>query len=155
MSDISRNARKYAEEFEKNAENDQKQARELKEKILKTSEVAKSSIELQRTITEQLKAKIIPEFNKEKQKLEAIKKLTDESLQKANAVYDESLTLFATIDGLQIPKLNLEPYKEDASGLSESATNLKAELDELLDNNNAMLINLDENIDLSEIMIER
>lgn len=155
MSDISRNARKIAEDLEKAAEAHKTQAKEAKEKAINASDIAKNTIDLQRTISDQLKNKIAPDFPKEKKKLESLKKLTTESLDKANSVYDESLTLFANINGLPIPEVDLTPIKEDASSLSKASDEISAELDEVLTKNNELLSELEADITLSELLITR
>lgn len=155
MSDISRNARKIAEDLEKAAEAHKSQAKEAKEKAINASDVAKNTIDLQRTITDQLKNKIAPDFPKEQKKLESLKKLTSDSLEKANSVYDESLTLFAAINTLAIPEVDLNPIKEDASALSKASDEISAELDEVLTKNNELLSELEADITLSELLITR
>lgn len=155
MSDISRNARKVAEEMEKAAEINRDKAKEAKERAINASDIAKNTIDLQRTITDQLKTKIAPEFSKENTKLESLKKLTTNSLEKANSVYDESLTLFAKINALPIPEIELNPIKEDAEKLSKTSGEIASELDEVLSSNNALLSNLEDNIELSGVLIER
>lgn len=155
MSDISRNARKIAEDLEKAADSNRDKAKEAKEKAINASDVAKNTIDLQRTITDQLKNKIVPDFPKEKKKLEALKKLTTDSLDKANSVYDESLTLFANINALPIPEVDLKPIKEDAAKLSKASDEIKDELDGVVTSNNDLLNELEENIDLSRALIDR
>lgn len=155
MSDISRNSRKIAEDLEKSAENNRKVAKESREKAVNASEIAKNSIELQRSIGEQLKTKIVPDFPKEKKKLENLKKLTTESLNKAEAVYDDSLTLFANITGVQVPELDLEPIKNNAKDLQTDVAKIAAELDSALTKNNDMLSDFEENLQLSEALIRR
>jgi len=109
----------------------------------------------QRSITDQLKTKIAPDFPKEKKKLDALKKLTTDSLDKANSVYDESLTLFANVNALSIPEVDLTPIKEDSAKLSKGADEITTELDEVLNNNNKLLSELEDNIDLSKSLISR
>lgn len=155
MSDISRNSRRLAEELEKAADLNKDKAKEAKEKAINASDIAKNTIDLQRTITEQLKNKIAPDFPKEKKKLEALKKLTTESLEKANSVYDESLTLFANINALSIPEVDLRPIKEDAGKLSKAADEISVELDAVLNSNNELLSKLEDNVDLSRVLIDR
>lgn len=155
MSDISRNARKIAEDLEKAADANRDKAKEAKEKAINASDVAKNTIDMQRSITDQLKTKIVPDFPKEKKKLDSLKKLTTDSLDKANSVYDESLTLFANINGLTIPDVDLKPIKEDAAALSKGASEIGAELDEMLNQNNELLSDLEEDIGLSEVLIKR
>lgn len=155
MSDISRNARKLAEELEKAADLNRDKAKEAKERAINASDVAKNTIDLQRTITDQLRTKIAPDFPKEKKKLDALKKLTGESLEKANSVYDESLTLFANVNALTIPEIDISPVKSDAAKLTKASEEITSELDEVLNNNNKLLSGLEDNIDLSRILIKR
>jgi laminin, gamma 1 len=155
MSDISRNARKIAEDLEKAAEANKDKAKEAKERAINASDIAKNTIDLQRTLTDQIKTKIAPDFPKEKEKLESLKKLTAGSLEKANTVYDESLTLFAKINALPIPELDLNPIKEDSAKLSKAADDINAELDEVLTTNLELLSGLEEDIDFSKTLIDR
>ena len=155
MSDISRNSRKIAEDLEKAAEANRDKAKEAKEKAINASDVAKSTIDLQRTITDQLKTKIAPDFPKEKEKLDALKKLTTGSLEKANSVYDESLTLFAKINALPIPEIELSPIKEDSMKLSKASEEIASELDTLLTTNNELLSQLEDDVYLTRTLIDR
>lgn len=155
MSDISRNARKHAEELEKIADDHKKSAKGMKDLTLNASDLAKKSIDLQRTITDQLSTKIVPDFPKEKKKLDSLQKLTKDSLDKANSVFDESLTLFANINAIQVPELNLTPLKDSGNELVKSSNDLSAELEEALNTNNDLLNNLEDNIHLSEVLITR
>lgn len=155
MSDISRNARKYAEDLEKTADLNRDKAKEAKEKAINASDIAKSTIDLQRSISEQLKTKIGPDFPKERKKLDAVKKLTTESLEKANSVYDESLTIYTNINALSIPEVDLQPMKEDAAKLSKASDEISEELDDVLTSNNDLLTNLEENLSLSDVLIKR
>lgn len=155
MSDISRNARKLAEDMEKAAETSKTKAKEAKERAITASESAKNTNDLQRSISEQLKTKIAPDFPKEKKKLDSLKKLTTDSLDKSNSVYEESLTLFANIQGLSIPEVDLQPIKEDASKLTQASDEISKELDEVLNANNELLDSLEEDIKLSRILIRR
>lgn len=155
MSDISRNARKSADELEKAADSFRDKAKEAKEQAINASDVAKNTIDLQRSLTDQLKTKIVPDFPKEQEKLEAVKKLTSVSLAKANNVYDESLTLFANINALPIPEVDLAPIKDDAAKLSKATDEVSTDLEDVLNVNNELLSNLEENINLSEVLIQR
>lgn len=155
MSDISRNSRKIAEELEKAADTNRDKAKEAKERAINASDIAKNTIDLQRSLTDQLKTKIAPDFPKEKKKLDALKKLTSDSLEKANSVYDESLTLFANINALPIPEVDLRPIKEGSSKLFKAADDISKELDGVLTADNELLSNLEENIDLSKVLIDR
>lgn len=155
MSDISRNARKIADDLEKAAEANKDQAKQAKEKAINASDIAKSTIDLQRSITDQLKYKIIPDFPEEQKRLEALKKLSNESLEKANSVYDESLTLFANVNALSIPEVNLAPIKEDAAKLLSASSEISSELDNVLNANGDLLDSLEADNKLSEVLVER
>lgn len=155
MSNISRNARRIAEDFEKAAEAHRDSAKEAKEKAINASDVAKDTIDLQKFITDQLKTKIVPDFPKEKEKLESLKKLTTSSLEKANSVYDESLTLFANINSLPIPEIDLTPIKKDSAKLLSESKLIGQELDEVLNSNAKLLEELDVNIKYSITLTDR
>lgn len=155
MSDISRNARKHAEELEKMADEHKKNAKGMKDLTLNASDLAKKSIDLQRSLTDQLSTKVVPDFPKEKKKLESLQKLTKDSLDKANSVFDESLTLFANINAIQVPELNLTPLKDNGNDLVKVSNELSTQLDEALTKNNELLTKLDENIELSKVLITR
>lgn len=155
MSDLSREARKNADELEKTAESYRASAKDTKERAINASDIAKNTIDLQRSITDQLKTKIAPDFPSEEKKLETLKKLTAESLEKANSVYDESLTLIAKVNGLPIPELNLQPIKEESARLSAETDEIKKNLDDILDSHEDLLSTVEGNINLSEILIAR
>lgn len=155
MSDLSRIARNKADELEKTAESYRASAKDTKERAINASDIAKNTIDLQRSITDQLKTKIAPDFPSEEKKLETLKKLTAESLEKANSVYDESLTLIAKVNGLPIPELNLQPIKEESARLSTETDGIKKNLDDILDTHEDLLSTVEGNINLSEILIAR
>lgn len=155
MSDLSREARKSADELEKTAESYRASAKDTKERAINASDIAKNTIDLQRSITDQLKTKIAPDFPSEEKKLETLKKLTAESLEKANNVYDESLTLIAKVNGLPIPELNLQPIKEESARLSAETDDIKKNLDDILNSHEDLLSTVEGNINLSEILIAR
>lgn len=156
MSDISRNARKYADELEKAANENKKNAKQLKELTYNASELAKNSIDEQRGISDQIRTKIIPDFPAEqKKKVESLKKLSQDSFDKANTVYDESLTLFANVNAIQIPEPDLTPIKNNAQELSASAEEISKELDNSVNKHNELLDNLEQNIKLSDVLIKR
>lgn len=155
MSDLSRNARKSAEDLEKAAEDYRTSAKETKERAINASDIAKNTIDLQKSITDQLKTKIAPDFPREEKKLETLKKLTAESLEKANSVYDESLTLIAKVNGLPVPEINLQPIKEESARLTQETDAIKKDLDSLLQTHEDLLSTVETNINLSEILITR
>lgn len=155
MSDLSRNARKIVEELEKAGENYRNQAKETKERAINASDIAKNTIDLQRSITEKLKTEIVPEFPKEEKKLEALKKLTAESLEKANSVYEESLTLIAKVNGLPIPEADLTPIKEESAKLSKESDGIRKELEDIINTHGNLLTKAEENINLGQTLMQR
>lgn len=155
MSDISRNSRKTVEDLEKAAEYSKTQAKDSREKAQNASDLARNSIELQRSVGEQLKTKLVPDFPKEKKKLESLKKLTTESLNKAESVYEDALTLFANISAVQVPDIDLEPIKNSAKDLDKDVSQVLDELDEGIGKNSDMLMNFETNLEYSDILIKR
>jgi laminin, gamma 1 len=155
MSDISRNARKIAEELEKAAETNRNKAKEAKERAINASDIAKNTSDLQRNLVEQIKTKIAPDFPKEREKLDSLKKLTTSSLEKANSVYDESLTLFAKANALPIPDIELGPIKDESMTLSKTANEIREELDQFYNTNRLLLDDVEESSELSDTLIQR
>jgi laminin, gamma 1 len=155
MSDISRNARKIADELEKTAENHRNLAKETKERAINASEKAKNTIDLQKSIDDKLNKEISPEFSKEQEKLEALKKLTAESLEKANSVFDDSLTLIAKVNSLPIPETDLVPIKEEAGKLSKDSDEIKNELDVIISTHGKLFEDVEDNIELSKVLLQR
>lgn len=155
MSDLSRNARKIAEELEKAAENYRNQAKETKERAISASEKAKDTIDLQKSIDDKLNKEITPEFSKEQEKLEALKKLTAESLDKATHVFDDSLTLIAKVNGLPIPEADLAPIKEEAAKMSKESDDIQNELDENIGKHGDLFDKVESNINWSQSELRR
>lgn len=49
-------------------------------------------------------------------------KLTSEALEKANEVYDDALTFFASVNALQKPEINIEKLRQDATQASKEVS---------------------------------
>lgn len=52
-------------------------------------------------------------------KLEETSKLTASALKRANEVYDEALTLFASVNSLTAPEINIEELKKSAASANK------------------------------------
>lgn len=135
MSEISRTARGLAEDLENTAKDSKDSAKQAKEMALNASDMARKSIDMQRSISEELRAAVAPELQQTSKKLDGLGRLTTEALEKANRVYDESLTLFSNINSITPPEINVTPIKQEANKLMESAKAVNVELDDILNNN--------------------
>lgn len=155
MSDISRNARALADNLGVMAKQGRDEAQNAKEKAMNSSELAKKTMEIQRTITDDLKFTLAVDFNKEIKKLDSLKGLTASALEKANNVYDESLTLFANINAITTPEINVTPLKQDSAKLVTATTEMSDELQDILNTNDGLLHELDENIQFAEVLLDR
>lgn len=155
MSDISRNARALADNLGFMAKQGRDKAHDAKEKAMNSSELAKKTMDTQRTITDDLKFTLAVDFNKEMKKLVSLKGLTTSALEKANNVYDEALTLFANINAISTPEINVAPLKQDSAKLVSATTEMSVELQDILNTNNELLHDLDENIQFAEVLLDR
>lgn len=155
MSDISRNARALADNLGVMAKQGRDEAQNAKEKAMNSSELAKKTMDTQRTITDDLKFTLAVDFNKEMKKLESLKGLTTSALEKANNVYDESLTLFANINAITTPEINVAPLKQDSAKLVSATKDMSDELQNILNKNDRLLHELDENIELAGLLLKR
>lgn len=59
------------------------------------------------------------EIAQSKEKLESTSKMTAEALKRANDVYDEALTLFANVNSLTVPDINIDKLKKDAAAAND------------------------------------
>lgn len=155
MSDISRNARALADNLGVMAKQGRDDAQNSKEKAMNSSEIAKKTMDTQRTITDDLKFTLAVDFNKEMKKLESLKGLTTSALEKANNVYDEALTLFANINAISTPEINVAPLKQDSAKLVTATAEMSDELQDILNRNDELLHELDENIQFAEVLLDR
>lgn len=107
------------------------------------------------TISDELRTNIRTEIYQAKESLENAVRLTSDALQHANEVYDEALTLFANVNALTAPEINLEKLKKDALAALEDAHRLQAEVDKLTQSKEALLLDYDESAELGRILISR
>lgn len=62
------------------------------------------------------------EVGESKIKLEETSKLTASALKRANEVYDEALTLYANVDSLVAPEINIEELKKSAGSANKEVS---------------------------------
>lgn len=155
ISEISREARKYANKLENEANQAKMTAQEALDKSSQAFEIAKNTNNLQQQINADIKQNISTELSQLTQKLETVKRITEDSLEKANEVYDDALTLFANINSLLTPEINTKQIKDDANRLIEESDRILKDLDEVVDSHDNLLKEVTENIDLSKVLIQR
>lgn len=155
ISEISRQARTYADKLENEADTAKATAQDALDKATKAFEVAKNTNNLQQQINADIKQNISTELSQLTQKLETVKRITEDSLEKANEVYDDALTLFANINSLSAPDIDTKQIKDDAKRLIEESDRILKELDEVVDSHDNLLKEVAENIELAKILIQR
>lgn len=69
--------------------------------------------------SDELRSNIRSEIGQSKDKLETTAKLTTDALKRADEVYNEALTLFASVNSLAAPQINVEKLKKDAAQANE------------------------------------
>lgn len=69
--------------------------------------------------SDELRTNIRVEVGESKSKLEQTSKLTASALQRAKDVYDEALTLFANVNSLTAPEINIDELKKSAASANK------------------------------------
>lgn len=155
ISEISRHARAKVEKLEKDVEQSKQNAVEANEKASKAYELAKSTLNQQQQISDELRSNIRAEIGLSKESLENAIRLTSDALERANRVYDEALTLIANVNALASPEIDLEKLKLDALNAIEDAQHLQNEIERLTSEHDKLLIEYDENSELGNTLIDR
>lgn len=123
ISDISRQARARVDQLDKEAAESKQNALEANDKAAKAYELAKNALSQQKEISDELRSTIRMEIQKSKDALESAVRLTSEALAKANNVYDEALTLIASVNALATPDPNIEKLRKDAANAMQNVSN--------------------------------
>lgn len=72
--------------------------------------------------SDELRTNIRVEVGESKNKLEETSKLTANALNRANEVYDEALTLFANVNSLTAPEINIDELKKSAASANKEVS---------------------------------
>lgn len=152
LSAISREARLLADELEAQTEVEKKNAQEANDKANKAYELAKDAINLQKSINEEFKTNISTEMGMAKSKLDTVTRMTDEALEMANKVYDDALTLFANVNSLTAPDINLDEIKKESAKSAEEVKRIRNELRDLINNSDQLLNDVDSSIEFAEVL---
>lgn len=105
--------------------------------------------------SDELRANIRSEIYQAKESLENAVRLTNDALQRANEVYDEALTLFANVNAVSTPEINLEKLKKDAADALSEAERLQSQVNDLTKSHESLLLDYDVNAELARILIHR
>jgi laminin, gamma 1 len=124
-------------------------AREAHEKSAKAYELAKDTILLQKNISDELKTNIASEISQAGDKLTGISLQTENALEKANEIYDEALSLFANVNSLSVPTVDIEKIKRRSKKLNDEGQKILNELDEIKNANQKMVTEFDDNTELA------
>lgn len=153
ISDISRQARAKVEKLEQDVEQSKQNAIDANEKATKAYELAKSTLNQQQQIGDELRSNIRAEIDHSRESLENAIKLTTDALERANRVYDEALTLIANVNGLAAPQIDLDRLKQDALSAIDEAQRLHGEIERLTSEHDKLLLDYDENAELGRKLI--
>lgn len=114
ISDISRQARAKVDQLDKEVAESKQNALEANDKAAKAYDLARNALSQQQEISDELRSTIRNEIQRSKDALENAIRLTADALDRANKVYDEALTLIASVQALATPDPNLEKLRSDA-----------------------------------------
>lgn len=155
ISDISREARALADRLESEAQFDLKNAKDANDAVEKAYELAKSAINLQQRVSDELKTEVRLELETVKQGLGTTAQTTKEALRKANEVYDAALTLLTSVNGLSAPEINIKKLKEEALEANKQADELLQQVNDISNSNGELFGDFGQEIDLANLMLER
>lgn len=155
ISEISRQARNFADQLEQQAENQKAIAKEANEKASAAYDLAKNAINLQKNISEELRSGIRSEILQAEQKLKTVSEMTAKALEHANKVYDDTLTLFANVNSVSAPDIDIEKLKNDATEAYQNALDIEAEANKITSSNSDLRFTFDEEKDLAIVLLDR
>ncbi|XP_039963355.1 laminin subunit gamma-1 [Bactrocera neohumeralis] len=155
ISEISREARALADRLEAEAQVDLKNAKDANEAVEKAYELAKSAINLQQKVSDELRSEVRLELNTVKQSLNNVAQTTKEALRKANEVYDAALTLLTDVNGLTAPEIDIKQLKKEALEANEEADRLLERVNDISNSNGKIFADFDDEYQLADVLILR
>lgn len=88
-------------------------------------------------------------------KIDTVKRITDDALEKSREVYDEALTLFANVNNLVTPEVNTDQIKADAKELIKQGERIIENLDIEVSTHERLIEEFNDNIMLAKTLVER
>lgn len=155
ISEISREARQYADQLKTESQVAQDTAKEALETATKAFDIVKNTTNLQQLINADLKQNVSTEIQEFKTKIETVNRITDDALENANEVYEEALTLFANVNSLTTPDIDTSTIKFDAKRLIEESERILKELDDIVDSHSPLIQEIEDNIELAKHLVNR
>lgn len=155
ISDISRDARQRADKLEKEAGAAKTTAKEALDKATKALDMAKNTNNLQQQINADIKQNISTELSQLTQKLATVHRITEDALEKANKVYEEALSLYASVNALIVPNVDTNEIKGDAKRLIEDSDRILEQLHEITESHKKLMEEVKENMELAKLLIDR
>ncbi|XP_050515738.1 laminin subunit gamma-1-like isoform X1 [Diabrotica virgifera virgifera] len=120
MTTISQDARDLAQNLEQHATNIKNAAEKAKIDSTEAYKLVKNAVGKQAHLMELIRYLKV-ELEKTEQQLYASKEWTKEVSEKAHTVKKNALTLFTEVENLNIPKLNIEDFKQKSDELKQKA----------------------------------
>lgn len=154
MSALAKESRLLVEKLE----NDAKNIRDIADRALNTSlvakNIAKDGITKQANISNELQI-LANELNAASGKLSSMLELADQALKRSKAVYDEALGLYAEVNTTLLPDIKIKKLRDDANEMNKKIDEKAAELDRLIAESNDTQRTLEEALKKGRELLEQ
>ncbi|GAB0100956.1 Laminin subunit gamma-1 [Sergentomyia squamirostris] len=154
ISAISREARARADELEAKANFNRDVAVQASGNATEAYNLARDSMALLQNISNELKTNVKAEVYFSKDTVDTAINRTADILKEADEVYEEALSLVATVNAQSTPDVNIEKIKKQANKNNEEARKMEEKLNEIRAVNEKLLNELNENNDKARNLIE-
>lgn len=152
---ISHAARLKADEITKETQNTKEKAEAALKAANEAFETVKNASVVIDDIDNEIGTTIARDLADQTEILKATIKAVQESLADAEKVYDETLTTFASVNGLKPPEINVEAIKNEVVEAQKLGSQITTKLNKMLNLSDENKKALKEQIDMAELLIDR
>lgn len=152
ISEISREARAQAEALEKKAKENREIAEQANNKAGDAYNMAKDALSALQNVNDDLSSDMNGEMEATASDLNKTVKKVDDAKRRADKQYDEALSLFATVNSLSPPEVNIEHIKKETAKNNEEANKIEETMRKMKDQHAKLLeevaVNTEDSINL-------
>lgn len=152
ISEISREARAQAEALEKKAKENREIAEQANNKAGDAYNMAKDALSALQNVNDDLSSDMNGEMEATASDLNKTVKKVDDAQRRADKQYDEALSLFATVNSLSPPEVNIEHIKKETAKNNEEANKIEETMRKMKDQHAKLLeevaVNTEDSINL-------
>lgn len=155
ISKISREARAQADALEKKAQENREIAEQANNKATDAYNMAKDAYGALQNVSDQLRSTIYSDMETTASDLKKTVKKVDEAQRKADKQYDEALSLFATVNSLSPPEVNIDHIKSETKKNNDEANKIDDAMKRMKEAHSTLLEEVSINTEHSLKLIEK